>query len=123
MQVPMFHHPRPVPPAHHRRMNATFAKMNQALDRALNGDPDAAMRLVAQVREALLTPVRMTEQERREEIRYLREVEAYNAAVARHRQAVQAVKQARINQAEVAKVRAGACKRCTMTHAGGPDAC
>lgn len=118
-----FNHPKPQVPAHLRVANRALNTFNRALDQAIKGRVygEAVMEAAEVVTEVLTR--KLTPAERAEQERYEREVTSYNAAVTAHNEQVRAARQAKINAAEVATVRAGACPSCFVSHAGGPDAC
>jgi Zn finger protein HypA/HybF involved in hydrogenase expression len=60
----------------------------------------------------------LTADEKAEIAAYDRQVQAWNEACARYREAADARQQARKNAREVAAVRAAACPSCFATHAG-----
>lgn len=114
-----FTHPRPKMPAHLRHTDRLLTRSERQLDIVQAGGHVDPKEIIAGLEAILIHVARpRTPQELAEEARYEREVKAYNKAAREYNERARAARQAKINAREVAKVRAAACPRCTITHAG-----
>lgn len=113
-----FNHPKPVMPDHMKAQSDTLRSADSLLSAATQGKRSWQAAEAGMI--ALLSGLArvLTAEERVAEERYNQEVSEYNAAVSKHNKALRDEKQARLNAADLRKVRQAACPRCSASHPG-----